>query len=52
MADPDDALRTAIKTALDAGSYARVRALLDVLESTETRVAGVVELATRRIDSR
>jgi hypothetical protein len=43
-ADPDEALRQAIKAALDAGDLARVRALLDVLDPPR---APVVELARR-----
>ena len=43
-ADPDEALRGAIKAALDAGDLVRVRALLDVLDPPR---APVVELAPR-----
>lgn len=44
--DPDDALRQAIKVALDAGDYARVKALVAVLESAP-RVAPVIAMADR-----
>jgi hypothetical protein len=37
MVDPDDALREAIKVALDVGDLARVRALLDVLDPAQVR---------------
>jgi hypothetical protein len=46
--DPDDALRTAIKAALDAGDLARVKALVDVLEQAPARKpAAVLELVPR-----
>jgi hypothetical protein len=47
--ETDDALRMAIKAALDAGDLARVKALVAVLESTPARKpAPVVELVPRR----
>ncbi len=46
--DPDEALREAVKAALDAGDLARVRALLDVLDGTPSAPRGVVRLADRR----
>lgn len=45
--DPDEALRGAIKTALDAGLYERATALLDVLKKTGAP-AEVVDLRERR----
>ena len=45
--DPDAALRTAIKVALDAGDFDRVRKLVAVLESAPP-AAPVVRLADRR----
>ncbi len=45
--DPDDALRAAIKAALDAGDLARAGALLDVLRSAP-KPAPVVVLEERR----
>ena len=44
--DPDEALRWAIKAALDVGDYGRVRALLAVLESSP-RPAPILTLASR-----
>lgn len=52
--DPDEALRSAIRAALDAGDLARVRKLVAVLEAGEVLAAGdtkpenVVRLAPRR----
>lgn len=46
-ADPDDALKSAIKAALDAGLFDRARALLDVLSKTSA-AAEVVDLRERR----
>ena len=47
--DPDEALRTAIKAALDAGDVERARSLLDMLAPLIPRSGGaVVSLATRR----
>ena len=46
--DPDEALREAVKAALDAGNLARVRALLDVLEAVPAPAATVLCLAGRR----
>jgi len=43
--DPDEALRGAIKAALDVGDLARVRALLDVLDPPK---APALELARHR----
>ena len=48
--DPDAALRSAIKAALDAGLFERARALLDVLAKTSTP-AGVVDLRNRKRES-
>lgn len=45
--DPDDALRLAIRAALDAGDYDRVKALVGVLESSP-RPAPVLTLASKR----
>jgi hypothetical protein len=45
--DPDEALKTAIKVAVDAGQYDRAAKLLDVLRSTPA-VAAVIDLAKRR----
>jgi hypothetical protein len=45
--DPDAALKSAIKAALDAGLFDRARALLDVLAKTSA-VADVVDLRGRR----
>jgi len=44
LADADEALRAAIRAALDAGAFGRVRALLDVLDPPRTTVR---ELARR-----
>ena len=44
---PDEALRMAIKAALDAGDFDRVKALVAVLESSP-RPAPVVSIATAR----
>jgi hypothetical protein len=49
LADSDEALRGAIKAALDVGDLGRVRALIDVLDSSK---AAVVELAARPRDER
>ena len=46
-ADPDEALRVAIKAAVDAGDTARAMALLEVLRSSP-KPALVVDLAARR----
>ena len=45
--DPDEALRTAIKVALDAGDLARATALLEVLRATP-KPAAVLTLAVQR----
>jgi hypothetical protein len=45
--DPDEALRVALKAAVDAGQWERVRVLTDLLASAP-KGAEVVELATRR----
>lgn len=45
--DPDEALKTAIKVAVDAGDTARAMALLEVLRASP-KPAGVVDLASRR----
>jgi hypothetical protein len=47
VSDPDDALRGAIHTAVDAGLYDRAVRLIEVLKSTPS-VAPVVDLAKRR----
>jgi hypothetical protein len=44
----DDAIKLAIKLAVDAGEYERAAALLDVAKRTITRTAPVVTLADRR----
>jgi hypothetical protein len=46
-ADPDEALKLAIKTAVDAGDFDRVRALVAVLGSAPKK-ASVVDIASRR----
>jgi hypothetical protein len=46
--DPDEALRMAVKAALDAGDLARVRALVDILEGSPAPAAAVVSLTDRR----
>lgn len=49
--DPDEALRAAIRAALDAGDLARVKALVSILEAAppaSAPVAPVVDLMTRR----
>lgn len=46
-ADPDAALRAAIKAAVDGGDFDRVKALVAVLESSP-RPAPVVDIASRR----
>jgi hypothetical protein len=48
--DPDEALRTAIKAAVDAGDFDRARALVAILEAAP-KPAPVVDLATRRSKS-
>jgi hypothetical protein len=45
--DPDEALRVALKAAVDAGQWERVRVLTELL-ANPPRGAGVVELAARR----
>jgi hypothetical protein len=45
--DPDDALRIAIKAAVDAGDLARATRLIEVLGATAPSAA-VVELGLRR----
>ena len=45
--DPDEALRVAIKAAVDVGDVARARALLDILEA-KPKPAPVVRLEARR----
>jgi hypothetical protein len=45
--DPDEALRVALKAAVDAGQWERVRVLTELLASA-LKGAEVVELATRR----
>ena len=45
LADPDDALRAAIKAAVDAGDLGRATALLEVLKATP-KPAVVLTLAT------
>jgi hypothetical protein len=45
--DPDEALRTAIKAAVDAGDFARVEALVAVLKGDPAKLAPVVPLASR-----
>jgi hypothetical protein len=49
VTDPDEALRVAIKAALDAGDHARVRALLDVLDPP---TAPVLALGSRHTTAR
>ncbi len=44
----DDALRLAIKLAVDGGDYDRAAALLDVAKRTATRPASVTPLALAR----
>ena len=45
--DPDEALRVALKAAVDAGQWERVRVLTELL-ANPPKGAVVVELATRR----
>ena len=45
--DPDEALRVAIRSALDAGDFDRVKALVAVLEASPKKAA-VVDIASRR----
>jgi hypothetical protein len=45
--DPDEALKVALKAAVDAGQWERVRVLTELL-ATPPKAAAVVELATRR----
>jgi hypothetical protein len=44
---PDEALKVALKAAVDAGQWERVRVLTELL-ATPPKGAAVVELATRR----
>jgi hypothetical protein len=46
--DPDDALKVALKAAVDAGQWDRVRGLTEMLANPPKGAAPVVELATRR----
>ena len=46
--DPDEALRTAVKAALDAGDLVRVRALVDILDVSPTTRPTLVRLSDRR----
>lgn len=50
--DPDEALRVAVKAAVDAGDFDRAKALLAVLEGTRPEApnagANVIALAARR----
>jgi hypothetical protein len=46
--DADEALRTAIKAAIDAGNIERARVLIELL-AEKPKVAPVVDLATRRV---
>jgi hypothetical protein len=46
--DPDEALRVALKAAVDAGQWERVRVLTELLASAPKGAAPVVELVTRR----
>lgn len=54
FADPDEALRMAIKAAVDAGNLERAKALLAVLEATPPPIAqattrsNIVSLTTKR----
>jgi hypothetical protein len=45
--DPDEALRVALKAAVDAGQWGRARALTELL-ANPPKAAVVVDLATRR----
>ena len=47
LSDPDEALRVAIKAAVDAGKFDRARALVALLEDSP-KPAAVVDIATRR----
>jgi hypothetical protein len=48
--DPDEALKLAIKAALDAGDLARVSALVEVLKATSmpTPASNVIDLDAER----
>lgn len=50
--DPDEALRQAIKVALDVGDYERVRALLTVLEASSPPTGRTIDLTAERAKRR